>query len=382
MARLVAPVNSRACSLTSTRLPGDEHGPLDVGLVQQGQQGPRGEDGAVGQLTDPPGERREVDQHGDERGRAPPVRRGRPRPFGHLGQGVTASLPRGPRQVGEGGVGARARCAQALFGLGPVGLEQFCLQAGQLVGDGRPREGVHGHSPEPQPIEALLQVDVPGGQALLVGRLGPVGVGELVPVGDRLHVVVEGQRGGLVTEDLFVSGQGLLGARVADGGEGVDVGGVDGPTRPGPGEGGQVGEDPAPPDEGPGLGPRDPAPMAQPGSGRLCPVGGPVPRGVKRGGGLGHDGVDAGPLGHEGLDRLGVGRDQRAGVGQAVDHLGQGLDIDIHDPIFPSGCNRSTETWAAHPTGYPTRRWRETRRETAPCVNPSLSDPVARIHSS
>ena len=191
--------------------------------------------------------------------------------------------------------------------------------------------------PEPHPIEALLQIDVPGGQALVVARLCPVGVGELVPVGDRLHVLVEGQGGGLVTEDLLVPGQGRFGDRVAHGGHRVDVGGVDRPARPGPGKSRQVGEDPAPPDEGPGLAPRDPAPVAQPGGGRLRPVGGPVPRGVKRGRRLGHDGIEAGPLAHEGLDRLRVGGDQRPGVGQAVDRLGQDLDIGIHGAQITPG---------------------------------------------
>ena len=181
---------------------GREHGPLDVGLIEQGEEGPRGKDRAVGQLTDPTGERRrEVDQDGDERGRPSPAGRGGSRPLGHLGQGVAASLSRGPLQVGHGGLATQAR-----FDLGPLGLEQLVLQAFELLGHDRPREGVHGQVPEPHLTEALLQIDVSGGQALLVARLDPVGVGELVPVGDRLRVLVEGQRGGLFTEDLLVPG--------------------------------------------------------------------------------------------------------------------------------------------------------------------------------
>src|ERR1700722_16449344 len=66
-----------------------EHGPLDVGLVQPGQQGAWGDHGApLGQLADAARKGRVVDQDTEEGGRPAPVGRRRGRPGGHLDQGI------------------------------------------------------------------------------------------------------------------------------------------------------------------------------------------------------------------------------------------------------------------------------------------------------
>ena len=86
------------------------------------------------------------------------------------------------------------RPAQALPGLGAVGLEELVLQAVQLARDDGARDRVERHLAEPHPREARLEVDVARRLALLVGGVGAVGVGQLLPVAQRPVEVLEAHR--------------------------------------------------------------------------------------------------------------------------------------------------------------------------------------------
>ena len=123
--------------------------------------------------------------------------------------------------------------AQDLSGLGPVGLEQLVLQPFELLGHDGAGDGVEVHGPEPGPAEALDQVDVPAGPAALGVLVGPVGVGQLLPVGGGPGEVGKGELAGLVDQQGLVPGQGRFGLRAPEGDHHVHVGPGDLPVRPG-----------------------------------------------------------------------------------------------------------------------------------------------------
>src|SRR3984957_19764848 len=85
-------------------------------------------------------------------------------------------------------------------------------RAFELVGHDGARNRVEGHLAQPQAREARLQKDVARGSALLFAGFGPVGVGQLLPIAQGSHEVLEAQVGGLGNQHLFVTRHGGLGA--------------------------------------------------------------------------------------------------------------------------------------------------------------------------
>ena len=152
MALRVPPVKNRARTLTSTRLPEREEGPLEVGRVHPRVEGRGCEHGAVLELTDAAVHRLVADEDGKERGGPDALGRGGAAPRGHLDEGVGPALARGAGQL----VDPRG-AAQALFGLGTVGLEEVVLEPVELAGHDGARDGVEGHLAQPHAREAGLQ---------------------------------------------------------------------------------------------------------------------------------------------------------------------------------------------------------------------------------
>ena len=159
-----------------------------------------------------------------------------------------------------------------------------------------PVRGSRFMAPSQEPAEALDQVDVPAGPAALGVLVGPVGIGQLPPVGGGPGEVGKGELAGLVDQQGLVPGQGRFGLRAPEGDHHVHVGPGDLPVGPGPGGLGQEPELPAPVDPAPGLASGDPARGRDPGPGGQGAVGDPVAGGVEGGGGLGDDGLQAGQI--------------------------------------------------------------------------------------
>ena len=235
-------------------------------------------------------------------------------------------------QVPGGGV-----LAQTGGGLGPVGLEEGLLQALELPGHDGPGDGVEGDLAQPHPPEAPGQVDVTALPAVLVGGLGAVRVGPLLPVLQDRHEVPVAQLGRLGHEHLLVAVHGLSRLRRAGPHEQVDLGRRHRARGKGLRPVGQVAQPPAPAHHG--LGPTRPlmTPGGHPGRRAPGPVEGPAPRGVEGGGGLAHHRFQTAQLPVEDLDGLGVGPRRRVRLTQLVDRFLE--DHEIHEGMEPYGCN-------------------------------------------
>ena len=145
----VPPVKKRERTLTSMRLPRREDGPLEVGRVHPRVEGRRMEHGAVLELEMRPCDCLVADEDTEERGGADALGRGGAAARGHLDEGVGPALARGAGQL----VDAR-RAAQALLGLGTVGLEEVVLEAVELVRHNGARDRVQRHLAQPHAAES------------------------------------------------------------------------------------------------------------------------------------------------------------------------------------------------------------------------------------
>ena len=117
---------------------------------------------------------------------------------------------------------------------------------------------VERHLAQPHAVEARGQEDVTRGLLLLVRGLGPVGVGQLLPIGQYPGEVLKAQLFGLGHQHLFVAGHGGLGAVPAGPGDGLGLILADLPIAPGLGHRGQVAQGPAQAHPALGAGPGDP----------------------------------------------------------------------------------------------------------------------------
>jgi hypothetical protein len=173
-----------------------------------------------------------------------------------------------------------------------------------------------------------------------LGLVGPVGVDGLEPA---LHVAQEVlvlEAPGRGDEHLLVAGEGLLDPRVADPHQHGHVLGRDVTVEPGlfgqrHGAQGPAQADPAVAHLGGQVG-------AEGHVGRRAAGPGvhPVLGGVERGGGPGHDGVEAEQLEVQILDRVAGPQVVRIHRGQLVNRLRQGPNS--HVPILPGGCDKNS----------------------------------------
>ena len=246
-------------------------GPLEVGRVHPRGKGRGGEHRGVLELGDPSVEGLIADEDRKERGGADAVSGGAGAARGHLDEGVGAALRRGAGQLVEA-----SRAPQAFFGLGAVGLEEIVLEAVELARDDGTRDRVEGHLAQPHPAEAGLEEHVAGGLAVLLGGVGPVGVGQLLPVTQGPVEVLEAHLLGLGDEHRLVAGHGGLGALAPRRGDGLGLVEPDGPLTPGLGALGQMAQGPTEADAPPGGAARDTAPRGEPRRGRLGPIGRPL----------------------------------------------------------------------------------------------------------
>jgi len=167
------------------------------------------------------------------------------------------------------------------------------VRASSSIRHDRARDGVERHLAQPHAVQARFQEDIARGLALLVGFLGPVGVGQLLPVVEHPGEVLEAQVLGLGHQHLFVAGHGGLGAVAPGLGDGLGLGGPDGALAPSLGHCGQVTE--RAPQADPALGGRTshPTTRGEPRGCGLGPVGRPLLAHLEGGGGLGDEEVEA-----------------------------------------------------------------------------------------
>ena len=137
------------------------------------------------------------------RGRSPSAGRGHG-PFGHLDQGVVAPLGGGAGEVVEGG-----GVTEPAAGVGPVGLEQFGLDAVERTPDRGVAQRRELPVEQAGAVEAGGEVDPPVG--VVVGGLGfdPVGLGELAPVGGGAGEAGPVQRAGVVDQQRLAVAEGI-----------------------------------------------------------------------------------------------------------------------------------------------------------------------------
>ena len=151
-----------------------EHHPLHPRLTEPGQEAPGGDDGAVGQLADAPGEGLVAHEHTEQRlGEARPGRHGAG-PARHLHHRVGPALGTGAGQVRRADPLARPGP-----GLGPVGLEQNRFDALERAVEHGPADGVEDPVEDPGAGEALGQVQAAGIDQRTSAVLGADGIGLL-----------------------------------------------------------------------------------------------------------------------------------------------------------------------------------------------------------
>ena len=243
-------------------------------------------------------------------------------PGGHLDQRIGPALPAVTGQLVEPGPSA-----QSLGGLGAVGLEELVLQPVQLAGHDGTRDRVERHLAEPHPREARLEIHVARRPAVLVGGVGALGVGQLLPVVQCPEEVLEAHGGGLGDQHLLVAGHGGLGAVAPGRGDRPGLVGPDPALPPGLGAVGQVAQRPPEADPAPGGAAGDPAAGGDPRRGRLGPVGRPLLAHLEGGGRLGHEGLEASELVVEHLDRRAVAVVLGAARHQRVERLGEVVQL-------------------------------------------------------
>ncbi len=107
------------------------------------------EHGAVLELTDAPVQCLVADEDREQRGGADPLGRGGAAARRHLDEGVGPALGRGAGQLVDAG-----GPAQALFGLGAVGLEEVVLEAVELARDDGAVDGVERHLAQPHAVDS------------------------------------------------------------------------------------------------------------------------------------------------------------------------------------------------------------------------------------
>ena len=309
-----------------------EQGPLEVGRVHPGVEGRRGEHGAVLELTDAPVHRLVADEDAEQRGGADALGRSGAAPRGHFHQGVGPALPRGAGQLVD-----PAGAPQALFGLGTVGLEEVVFQAVELARHDGARNGVQRHLAQPHATQARLQEHIARGLALLVGGLGPVGVGQLLPIVEHPGEVLEAHLLGLGHEHLFVAGHGGLGAVAPRRGDGLGLVGPDGPVSPRLGHRGQVTQGASQADLALGPAAGEPTTRGEPRCRRLGPVSRPLLAHLEGRRGLGDEGVQTRLDSVQPLHRLAVAVVRGVGNDECVERLLE--DVQLHVSMEARSCD-------------------------------------------
>ncbi len=262
---------------------------------------------------------------------------------GHLDEGVGPALGRRAGQLVD-----PRRAPQAFLGLGAVGLEEVVLEAVELVRDNGARDRVEGHLAEPHPAEARFQEDVAGRLAVLFGGVGPVGVGQLLPVTQGPVEVLEAHLGRLGDEHRLVARHGGLGALTPGRGDGLGRIGADGTVAPGLGHLGQMAQGPGQADPALGGGPGDPTTRGDPRRRRLGAVGRPLLAHLEGRRRLGDEGLEAREQRVQLLDRRAVAVVRRARRDQCTERLAE--VVQLHGSMEPHGCHTFPARNSAHTT--------------------------------
>ena len=232
--------------------------------------------------------------------------------------------------------GVRPRCSLASA---QSASNSVVLQAIELSRDGRARDGVERHLPEPHPVDARLEVDVASGRALHLVGVRSVGVGQLLPVTERPVEVLESHLGGLGDEHRLIPGHGGLGAMPPGPGDRLGLVDPDLPVAPGPGAVGKVAE--RPPEAHPALRGTAGHPTAgrDPRGRRLGPVGGPLLVRLEGRSGLGDERFEASgepvQLLHGGAVAV-VGRPR---CDEGIERVCEGLQL--HELMEARSCDNS-----------------------------------------
>ena len=251
----------------------------------------------------------------------------------HLDEGVGPALARGAGQLVD-----PRRAAQALLGLRTVGLEEVAFEAVQFIRTIEPETGSRVIWPSHMPPRARLEEHVARGLALLVGGLGPVGVGQLLPVLEHPGEVLEAQFGGLGHEHRPRHGPwrprcGAAGptrwpGRVAP----------DATLTPGLGHLGQMAQGAPQAHPALGGGPGHPTTTGDPRGRRLGPVGRPLLARLEGRRGLGHERIEARLEVVQLLHRCAVAVVGRTRCDQCLECCFEVLQL--HMPMQARGCDK------------------------------------------